>query len=55
MQSVGLLFLILYVAWKFHTIVVTKSFSQELGQLFFPFFLLVQGSAFKLQICSVEG
>ncbi len=34
---------------------VTKSFSQELGELFFPFFLLVQGSAFKLQICLVEG
>jgi hypothetical protein len=45
----------LYVAWKFHTIVVTKSFSQELRELFFPFFLLVQGSAFKLQICLVEG
>jgi hypothetical protein len=45
----------LYVAWKFHTIVVTKSFSQELGELFFPFFLLVMGLAFKLQICLVEG
>ncbi len=45
----------LYVAWKFHTIIVTKFFSQVLGELFFPFFLLVQGSAFKLQICLVEG